>query len=356
MSRHRMGGEGMSRAAKVGISLAAAVSVAALVVGGTLLITRHSAKHPAVAQSPVPTFSATPSASPSPSPKPTPTPANCSNAPHLCGFPDATNSGVPTKTQKKLLSVPGQVSSGPGWHYDPRGWVEVDGNGAVLKGLSIPYNVDVTASDVIIEDDVIVNSGDDFGVSIRHSHNVTVKDCDISSPYTDSRRLMVGVKDIYGDASGIKVIGNNIWHTATGVQIGSGVIADNYIHSMGFKSGDHVNGITVNGSTTPLTIRHNTVFVNLDQTDAISLFEDFGVEANKLIKDNLVAGGDYSIYGGAKNGGPQSYNIRIVGNRFSRKYYSNGGQFGPAAYFDGGQGNVWSGNIWDGTEAAVSSP
>ena len=347
----------MSRGAKVGISVAAVVAVAALVVGGTLLVTRHGARHP-VAQSPAPTFTGTPSASPSASPKatPTPTPANCSNAPHLCGFPDATNSGVPAEMQKTLRSVPGQVSSGPGWHYDPRGWVEVDGNGAVLKGLSIPYNVNVTASDVTIEDDVITNTGDDFGVSIRHSRGVTVKDCDISSPYADSRRLMVGVKDVYGDATGIKVVGNNIWHTATGIQIGAGLIANNYIHSIGFKSGDHVNGITVNGSTTPLTIRHNTVFVNLDQTDAISLFEDFGVEANKLIKDNLVAGGGYSIYAGEKSGGPQSYNIRIVGNRFSRKYYTNGGQFGPAAYFDGGRGNVWSGNIWDGTEQVVSSP
>ena len=164
---------------------------------------------------------------------------------------------------------------------------------------------------------------------------------------------MVGVKDVYGDATGIKVIDNNIWHTATGVQIGAGVIASNYIHSMDFKSGDHVNGVTVNGSTTPLTIRHNTVFVNLDQTDAISLFEDFGVEANKLIKDNLVAGGGYSIYGGA-NRRPAELNIRIIGNRFSRKYYSNG-QFGPAGTSTAG-GGVWSGNIWDGTKAAVSSP
>lgn len=354
MSRHRNGGEGMSRAAKVGVSVAAVAAVAGLVVGGTLLITHHGAKPPSGAPSPVPTFTGTPSGSAKPTP--TPTPANCSNAPHLCGFPDVTNSGVPANMRKKLRNVPGQVSSGPGWQFNPGGWVEVDGNGAVLKGLNIPYNVNVTASHVTIEDDVIVNTGDDFGVSIRHSHGVTVKDCDISSPYTDSRRLMVGVKDVYGDATGIKVIGDNIWHTATGVQIGAGVIANNYIHSMGFKSGDHVNGITVNGSTTPLTIRHNTVFVNLDQTDAISLFEDFGVEANKLIKDNLVAGGDYSIYGGAKSGGPQSYNIRIIGNRFSRKYYSNGGQFGPAAYFDSGRGNIWSGNIWDGTRAAVSSP
>ena len=95
--------------------------------------------------------------------------------------------------------------------------------------------------------------------------------------------------------------------------------------------------------------------MNLDQTDAISLFEDFGVEANKLIKDNLVAGGDYSIYGGAKSGGPQSYNIRIVGNRFSRKYYSNGGQFGPAAYFDRAGGGT-SGPATSGTARRQRSP
>src|ERR1700746_3940916 len=179
MAHHRTGGEGMSRAAKVGLSLGVVAAVAALVVGGTLLLPRHGGSHPPAAQSPVPTSTGTPSASASasakPTPTPTPTPANCSSAPHLCGFPDATNSGVPASMRAKLRSVPGQVSSGPGWHYDPSGSVEVDGNGAVLKGLSIPYNVDVTASNVTIEDDVIVNSGESFGVSVRHSHNVTVK-------------------------------------------------------------------------------------------------------------------------------------------------------------------------------------
>jgi hypothetical protein len=114
MSQHRIGGGGMSRAAKVGISLAAVAAVAALVVGGTLLLTRHGARHPSAGPSPVPTVTGTPSGSAKPTPKPTPTPANCSNAPHLCGFPDATNSGVPANMRKKLLAVPGQVSSGPG--------------------------------------------------------------------------------------------------------------------------------------------------------------------------------------------------------------------------------------------------
>ena len=60
---------------------------------------------------------------------------NCAAAPSACGYPDATNTGVPAGTA--LLTVPGQVSSGPGWHYDPRGWVEVTGNGATLTGLDV---------------------------------------------------------------------------------------------------------------------------------------------------------------------------------------------------------------------------
>ena len=69
--------------------------------------------------------------------------------------------------------------------------------------------------------------------------------------------------------------------------------------------GDHLNGTTSNGSTTPLAIIHNTIFNAHGQTDAISLFEDFGTEANREISDNLVAGGGYTIYGGQNPGGPR---------------------------------------------------
>jgi hypothetical protein len=153
------------------------------------------------------------------------------------------------------------------------------------------------------------------------------------------------------------VQGNNIWHTATGVQIYAGLVQDNYIHDVGFKDGDHTNGMTVNGSTTPLTVRHNTVLVSTVQTDAISLFEDVGVEANKIIDNNLVAGGGYSIYGGQNVGGPQAFNIQIINNRFSRVYYAKGGYYGYAtAYNSKASGNVWSGNVWDDTGHAVLAP
>ncbi len=376
MTRHRQARPRGRRPATAAIWAGGAVLAAVLVVGGMLLLSGHhrgqstagrlvsnpssaaSASATSSASSPARTSrGATPAPSPSAGsalPTPSTAPSDCGGDPHLCGYPDATNTGVPAGMA--LRSVPGQVSRGPGWHY-AGGYVEVSGNGAVLQGLSIPYTVDVTGSGVTIKDVRITATGNSFGVSLRHTRNVTVEDSDISSPYSDSRRLMVGVKDIYGDATGTQVLGNNIWHTATGVQIGAGLIADNYIHDVGYASGDHVNGITVNGGTTPLTVKHNTVFVNFPQTDAISLFEDFGVEANKLIEDNLVAGGSYTIYGGQNSGGPQTYNIQIIDNRFARLYYHNSGQFGPGAAFNPkGRGNVWSGNVWDNTTSPISDP
>lgn len=272
----------------------------------------------------------------------------------MCGYPDGTNTG--TLPGAVLRSVPDQVSRGRGWYYDPRGWVEVDGNGAVLEGLSIPYNLDISASHVTVSNVRITVSGDTFGVSLRHTSDVTIENSDISSPSADAGRLLVGIKDVYGDSVGTRILRDNIWHAETGIQVGEGLIEDNYIHATGYQAGDHTNGITVNGGSTPLTILHNTVFVDRGQTDAIGLFEDFGTEANKVITGNLLAGGGYTIYGGQGKDGPAT-NIRITGNRISTLYYANGGYYGYLADFDPtATGNVWSGNIWDRSGQPVSVP
>ena len=118
--------------------------------------------------------------------------------------------------------------------------------------------------------------------------------------------------------------------TSTGVQMESGLIQDNYIHDMGYDPGDHINGMTTNSGTALLTIRHNTILNTIDQTDAIRLFEDFGAQSNRIIDNNLVAGGGYTIYGGANPGGAATSNIKITNNRFSRVYYPNGGYYGPS--------------------------
>lgn len=166
---------------------------------------------------------------------------------------------------------------------------------------------------------------------------------------------MEGIKDIYGDCTGTQILRNNIQNADTGVQVYEGLIADNYIHDMALAAGDHINGTTSNGSTIMMTIRHNTILNKFEQTDAISLFQDFGLEANRLITDNLVAGGGYTIYGGDNERFGKTYNIQITNNRFSRLYYPNGGYWGPVAAFDAnGVGNGASGNIWDDTLAPVN--
>ena len=139
---------------------------------------------------------------------------------------------------------------------------------------------------------------------------------------------------------------------STGVQLESGLVQGNYIHNPGFISGDHINGITSNGGATGLlSIQHNTIFTNRGQTDAVSLFQDFGVQTNRVINDNLLAGGSYTIYGGGGSKGASS-NIAITNNRISKIYFPQGGQYGPVTSFNSrGSGNVWSGNVWDNGQA-----
>jgi hypothetical protein len=275
-------------------------------------------------------------------------PDECITVPHACGFPDATSTGVPSGTA--LRSVPGQVSSGPGWHFDPEGgYVMVTAPGTVLSGLSIPCTLEIDASDVTVQDVQVVTGGD-FGISLRHTMGVTIEDSTISGQNLTSGRVNSAIDDVYGDSTGIVIKNNDISQFRTGVQVSTGLIVGNYIHDPGYIHGDHTNGIYAAGSTDPLTIYGNTVFNNLGQTDDINLAASTSRQdvANKMVVDNLLAGGGYSIYGGGRAG--RTSNIVIKDNAFGRLYYPEGGQYGPAAYFNPRQaGNVWSGNAWSGT-------
>lgn len=229
------------------------------------------------------------------------------------------------------------------------------GNGAVLSNLSVSGSINVVASNVTIKNVLITTWGEGWAIGLSHTKNVTISNVTIAP--VNGQRLVVGIKDVYGDATGTQVLACNIAHTTTGIQIHGGLVANNYIHDMAYAPGDHLNGFTTNGGFNPqLTIRHNTIFNQYGQTDAISLFEDFGVQANRTIEDNLLAGGGYVIYGGSGDKG-QTSNIKIVDNRISTIFFPNGGSYGPLAHFDpNAPGNVWSGNVWDNTGQTIADP
>ena len=117
-----------------------------------------------------------------------------------------------------------------------------------------------------------------------------------------------------------------------------------------------MNGVTSNGGSGQLDIVRNTILNSVSQTDAIGLFQDFGVEANRRIDSNLLAGGGYTLYAGSGTRG-KSQNIVVTNNRFSSVYFQRSGYYGPAAAFDrDGGGNVWLRNFWDTNGSAVGTP
>jgi hypothetical protein len=319
----------------VRLTAAVAVAVAAAAVGVALAISGvgQGAAHAALAPT-----------------------TNCSPVPSKCGYPDGTNTGPPAGTA--LKTVPGQISSGPGWKYNSTYQeVEVTGTGASLTNLYIPYAVNITASNVTLNGVKIVTSGQ-FGVSLRHTANVTIENSVISGQNVTTGRVSNALTDVYGDSTGMVIENDNISAFRTAVAINTGQITGNYIHDPGYVSGDHTNGIFDTGTTQPLTISGNTILNNLGQTDAISLDASAAGNpvANKTVTGNLLAGGGYSIYGGNSLGNTIS-NMVIKNNDFSQAYFAKSGQFGPVAYFGtAGTGNVWSGNTWDTTGQVIPSP
>jgi hypothetical protein len=340
-----------ARVLTVGLVVALAVVVSVLALLAHRVMGPASAPASASPRAVPPGGSGAASSSAPPSPAGLPPPSarrarHCARAPHACGFPDATNSGVPAGT--KLRAVPGRVSSGKGWSYDPATQtVNVTGNGARLTGLAIAGNLNITASHVTVRDDRVVADGI-YGISLRHTSDVTIARTTVRGRNATTGRVNYAIDDIYGDSTRLVISRDNIAYWRIGVNAVSGRITGNYIHDPGFVRSDHTDGIYDAGGTSAQTISGNTILNDIGQTCAIMLQSVKGQRTgNKTISGNLLAGGDYVIYAGGAHGG--SSHIVITHNRFGEAYFPAGGRYGPAAQFQvTGAGNTWSGNVWMG--------
>src|SRR6266536_1186448 len=202
-----------------------------------------------------------------------------------------------------LKQVPAQVTSGPGWTWNATTKTAVvTADGTVVSGLSVSGTLQINADNVTVKN-VKVTTGGNFGISLTHTAGVTIANSTISGQNATTGRVGSAIDDVYGDSTGMTLKYNNISNFKTAIQISTGLADSNYIHDPGYLAGDHTNGFYVNGGTQPLTIQNNTIFDPLGQTDAINL--DAGTPgpaapvANKTVRNNLLAGGSYTISGGA---------------------------------------------------------
>jgi hypothetical protein len=271
---------------------------------------------------------------------------HCGSDPHLCGFPDATNTG-PT----------GCLS-----YQNMSGNTEITADNTVISCVRLSGSFDVYANNVTIENSIIT-SENWWGINLRSGYgNLRVLHDTITG--VAGQGLDNGGEDYAvsnSSAGQIEIGWSNISDFGDALSLGNGDVHDNYVHGLQSFIPLCGNGpcsyyehtddlISDGGDGAGLTVRHNTMFNQMTPQQgasaAIGLFADSGPVSNTTVDDNLIAGGAYALYPG---GGSSSSNIVITGNHFSTIYWPGSGYYGADAtsYWHSGGGNVWSGNIWD---------
>jgi hypothetical protein len=272
------------------------------------------------------------------------------------GFPNSSTTGWKhTGVTLKTVKV---GDSGPGWSAEAvgGGTFYVRTAGTVIDGLDIPMCVKIMADDVTIKRSRIACS--------------SFYTINTSDPPTQFQRLTLTDVELDGLDStsdqGIAVMatpGSTLTRIdvhgfgSSGPRLATDMtLQDSYIHGFVCKQGDHSAGTTANDGGTNIQILRNNVDISTGEqgcaSTAIGIDQDFGTYDGVLIKGNLVNGGAYCMYTAQNQG---STNVHVEDNHFGRKYYPRCGLFGAAAQVASGNGNTFTGNVWDDTGKPVAA-
>jgi hypothetical protein len=261
---------------------------------------------------------------------------NCIALPSACGYPDATNTGVPAGTT--LTSKSGAVS--------------VTKAGTTVKGLAVTGEVLVEANDTTLEDDEVTAGAGSGNHGIYIAPGVTGTVIDHVTCHGEGKGTQYC---IFNKNSATKIESSYLYNCGECLN-GPGTITNSFFDVTAVISGEHYEDIYYGGGEGPLIVEHDTMLNPQGQTATIFASTDFGNQTTLKITDNLLVGGGYTLYGGTSctTGGCGSVKgpVTVTGNRFSRKYYPDGGYYGIAAYFDDAM-TTWAGNVWDETLKAV---
>lgn len=288
------------------------------------------------------TTSAAPSSStpvPTTSAPTTTPPSSCA----LPNYPGASCTGVPAGTA--MTSVSGDL--------------DVTAAGVIdAKNVSGCINVHVPGVTIMDSQASCINTLDTARTASPWLiiQDTTVTCANISKP---------GSTDI-GD-NNIKVYRANISGCENGFDADQNFdIEDSWIHDLYQSVQAHTDGLqSAIGSN--ITINHNRIEAetpalcgaqqgkNCGGTSAINVNNNSAGPhtTNLIITNNWLAGGAYTLYCPI----PASTNVQVVGNRFSREFYPNGGNYGTDSDCRNDNGTpriaVWSNNVWDDTGLPV---
>ena len=217
----------------------------------------------------------TPGVPGSPPPPPPPTTKGCFADPSRCGYPDADNTGpAGGLTPVQSASLP----SGAAWGG---GTLRITGDNVTVQNLDIPGAVAVDGNNATIRNSRIAVSGGcsspcgSYGIRLGADGDTvsgtTLANLDIVT--AGGAKVDHGVRN-NGDKA---VTADRLYVKGfAGAWKGPGTINNSYLFSDLIFAGDHVEAYLNGGEGDPSILVHNTILNPIDQTAAISFFDDFG--------------------------------------------------------------------------------
>ncbi len=304
------------------------------------------------------------------------------------GVSATTDSGVSTPppvvvADSGVASVPPTADSGvtpPISSGACKGFPDATCTGWQHTGVTLqPY----MGPEVITVDGTVIDGKDVSGILVVEANNVTIKRSRIRGNsywlllYASGKNLVVEDTEIsransclgkqdacladYGievrSSGGVSISRVNISNVTSGIHLGSNaVVQDSFVHDLVNISGeDHNDAIISNGGTSKVVIRHNALEVPMNQTTPLAMYQDFGINDDWLVDNNLLNGGGYCMYPGGSNG-KFNTNLRVINNHFGKKFYPSCGYFGASIHWDGRPDQLWSGNVWDDGSGTLTPP
>ena len=264
---------------------------------------------------------------------------NCIDKPSSCGYPDATNTGVPAGTT--LTPRSGEVS--------------VTAAGTTVKDLAVTGEILVEANNTTVEDDEVTVSAGSGNRGIYIAPGVTGTVIDHVTCHGEGKGTQYCV---FNKDSSTKIEYSYLYNCGECLN-GPGTITNSFFDVTAVISGEHYEDIYYGGGEGSLIVNHDTMLNPQGQTATVFASNDFGDQDTLTITNNLLAGGGYTLYGGAScttgECGAVKGPVTVSGNRFSNTYYPESGYYGIGAYFNNAV-TTWSGNFWDDTLKSVPEP
>jgi hypothetical protein len=265
----------------------------------------------------------------------------CMPQPSLCGFPDATNTGVT-----------------PGVPLAPEsGMVTLSTPGQVYENKVVTGGIWVMAPNVTIRNVRLIVDDEYYGIRVTPDGDWDRPDANLTLDHVEIN--LNGHPNVKGIAFTGFTARNVFFHNGADCAhfhdnvviqdslcvLGPDVDNDGNPDAGSFCSGDdHFDGFQSDGGHN-IKLRHNTIRNPCRQTSAILMSTNTAPIDTVVIDANLVSGGGYTIYCGTDSGGVATHTT-YTNNVTSREFFPKGGYYGASTSCE--DVDVSGGNIWDG--------